>query len=376
MVEGARQIAPRDWNRLARRGFHLHHWFIAAERSGWSPRHVTVRGAEGLRGIIPAYLTDQGSLHDLHSRWLGPLQGAAARAGVNLRPIISVQAPYAVMSEPLGDPALLSTEVLHRVFDLLELRAKADGAKAIAWPCVDAGSKHLLLVGQERGYSVRYAGAGARIEVEWDSFGDYVATRSKHVRRTVRAEVEEFHSAGLCTELVSDYRVVVPEMNALYAQAFRRRNLRDAPLLRGFFEQLSLSPASDLRAQLPWHGSRLVGTSVNLITPHLLEGTFGAFAPEHRLGCAYYMDLCYEPIRLACRERIAAIDLGATALYAKVLRGAVLRRRLIMIKGTTAARHRLLGVLGQAVARRTEWKERRALGPLWGRGFQRERMPG
>lgn len=43
----------------------------------------------------------------------------------------------------------------------------------------------------------------------------------------------------------------------------------------------------------------------------------------------------------------------------------VLRRRFILIKGTTAARHRLLGAIGRQIARRTERKERRALGGLW-----------
>ena len=37
-----------------------------------------------------------------------------------------------------------------------------------------------------------------------------------------------------------------------------------------------------------------------------------------------------------------------------------------MIRGTTPTRHGLLSVLGHLVAQRTERKERRALGPLWG----------
>ena len=106
------------------------------------------------------------------------------------------------------------------------------------------------------------------------------------------------------------------------------------------------------------------------MTPELLEGTFGAFAQEHRRGPAYYNDLCYEPIRLACREGISAIDLGATALYTKVLRGAELRPRVALIRGTTAMRHRLLAALGRVVARRTQWKEQQSLGPLWPGGLQ------
>jgi hypothetical protein len=80
----------------------------------------------------------------------------------------------------------------------------------------------------------------------------------------------------------------------------------------------------------------------------------------------FYNDLCYEPIRTAIREDISSIDMGPTALYPKVLRGAVLQRKMILIRGTTPRRHRVLSLLGQLIARRTQQKERKALGSLWG----------
>jgi hypothetical protein len=116
-----------------------------------------------------------------------------------------------------------------------------------------------------------------------------------------------------------------------------------------------------------------VGTSLNLVTPQLMDGTFAAFGRQHHRGPVFYNDLCYEPLRHAIAERIEAIDLGASALYAKVLRGAVLQRRVVLIRGSSAAGHRALSALGGLVARRTEQKERESLGPLWGpRCFEEE----
>ncbi|HEX5963256.1 MAG TPA: peptidogalycan biosysnthesis protein [Gemmatimonadales bacterium] len=375
MLEGAHQIEPSEWDGLARRGFHLHAWYLAAERSGWRPRHVAVRGAEGLRGIVPAYLTGPGSLHNLHDRWLGPLSSPAAAGGIELCPVISVQAPLALVSEPLGNPDLLSVAVLHQVFETLEHRAFADEAKAVVWPWVEAGSPKLLEVAYERGYAVLYAGSTARLPVRWASFEDYVSTRSKNVRRTIKADLRASGTLRLRATLESDFRAAVPAMNALCRDAFRRRNGREAALPEAFFEELSRHPSEGIRAQLTWQGGRLVGTSLNVMTPELLEGTLLALSPDHQGGPAYYGDLCYEPIRLACSEAIAEIDLGATALYPKVLRGAVLRRRVTLLRGTTPARHRLLAALGHLVARRTAWKERRALGSLWGPHLFAEETP-
>lgn len=364
---GSEQVEPGEWDRLARRGFHLRPWFRAAERSGWIPRHVAVRGASGLLSIVPAYLAGHGALHDLHDRWLGPLRQFALYAGFTIRPVLSVQSPLALVSEPLGDVARLSDAVLHRIFESLEQAAEWDGAKAVVWPFVDAARGSLLEVARERGYAVVYAGATARLPIRWESFEEYVASRSKNVRRTIRADLATIRSSGVRTDFLSDFRGEAAAMDRLYREAFRLRNGREAPVARNLFEQLALEPSPGMKAHLTWEGGRLVGTSLNLMTSEVLEGTLGAFMPEHRAGAVYYNDLCYEPIRLATRERVAALDLGATALYAKVLRGAVLRRRMTLIRGTTRSRHRLLSALGHLVARRTEYKERRALGPLWGR---------
>lgn len=369
MLQGAGDLGASEWNSLARRGFHLHAWFLAAERCGWDARHVAVRGAGGLRAIVPAYLTGANSLNNLHDRWLGPLSRVMPFAGATLRPVISVQSPFALVPEPLGNPADLPPALLHRVLETLEARAEADGAKAVAWACAEEHDAALLHVAHERGYASFYAGASARLPIRWPSFEDYVASRSKNVRRTIRADLEAMRTAGLRTSVVSDFRTVAPAMTALYQEAFRRRNGRETPVPNDFFQELSRWPSPGIQAQLTWKGDRLVGTSVNLGTDRLLEGTFSAFRPEYRAGPAYFNDLFYEPVRLACRDGIEAIDLGATALYAKALRGASLRRRLILIRGTTPGRHRVLRAMGQLVARHTEWKERRALGPLWSRHF-------
>ena len=375
MLQGAGDLAAAEWNSLARRGFHLHAWFLAAEHCGWEPRHVAVRGPSGLQAVVPAYLTGMNSLNNLHDRWLGPLSRVMPLAGVSLRPVISVQSPFALVPDPLGDPAELSAALIHRVFETLEARAEVDEAKAIAWACVDEDNAALVQVARDRGYAILYAGASARLQVQWASFEDYVASRSKGVRRTIKADLEAMRSAGLQTSLVSDFRAAAPAMSVLYREAFRLRNGREAPVRESFFEELSRSPSPDVLAQLTWSGARLVGTSVNLRTPRLLEGTFGAFTPEHRAGPAYFNDLFYEPVRLACRDGIEAIDLGATALYAKALRGAALRRRVILIRGTTPGRHRVIRAIGQLVARQTEWKERRALGPLWSRRLSSREGP-
>ena len=367
MLGGADRLQAEEWNRLARRGFHLHQWFAEAERSGWNPRHLAVRGPDGLKTIIPAYLVGSGTPHDLHHRWLGPLRDVAAYAGFRLQPVLSVQAPFAHISEPLGNSTGLSNSILHEIFYALEQTAEREGAKAVAWPFVDTYCYRLMDVARDRGYAVLYSGATATLRVRWPSFEEYVASRSKNVRRTVLADIAFLGAAGLRTTLTSDFECDASQMDRLYRDAFRRRNGRASPVAAHFFQQLGRRQTPGILAQLTWHGDRLVATSLNLSSPERLDGTFAACSPEQRTTGVFYNDLCYEPLRLAIREGISSIDLGPTALYPKVLRGAVLQRRMILIRGTTPRRHRMLSLLGSLVARRTQQKERKALGSLWGR---------
>lgn len=317
--------------------------------------------------MIPAYLTGAETLHDLHDRWLGPLRGLE-RLGLGLRPVLSVQSPFSLSSDILGDSGALPRTVLEEVFGLLEETAWRERAKAVVWPFVDPADDAVLATARERGYAVVDTGVTARLRMRWGSFEEYVASRSKSVRRTIRADLAGLDAGGLETVSTSDYRVHAGDMDALYRQAYRRRNGRDARVGSGFFDHLARRAAPEIWAQITSSGGRIVGTSVNLAAGSVMDGTFAGFAAPAHGGPAYLSDLIYEPIRLACRSGISTIDLGMSALYPKVLRGARLRRRVALVRGTGPAVHQVLAALGAAVARRQEAKERRMLGPLWGPG--------
>ena len=362
-LEGAAALNETEWNGLARRGFHIHQWFRAAEDSGWRARHVIVREGPDARAVLPAYLTGPEVPHDLHDRWLGPLRGLE-RIGLGLRPVLSVQSPFSLTSDLLGDTNSLPRAMLAQAFDILEETAARERAKAVVWPFVDPADDAVIALARERGYAVIDAGATARLRIWWDSFDEYVASRSKSVRRTIRSDLAALGAAGLETVSTSDYRAQAAEMDGLYRDGYRLRNGRDARLAPGYFERLASPPTLGISAQLTASGDRIVGMSLNLAAGSMVDGTFAAFAVPERGGPAYLNDLVYQPVRLACGLGIRGLDLGMSALYPKVLRGARLRRRVALVRGTGPAMHQVLIALGAAVARRQEAKQRRMLGPL------------
>jgi predicted N-acyltransferase len=231
---------------------------------------------------------------------------------------------------------------------------------------VDPADEAVIALAREREYAVVPAGVTARLRIWWESFEEYVASRSKSVRRTIRADLAALGAGGLETVSTSEYRERVPEMDALYRGAYHLRNGCAPRLAPEYFHRIAAVPTPAIIAQLTWSDGRLVGSSLNLAGGSVLDGTFAAFGSPERGGPAYLNDLVYQPIRLACARGIAVIDLGMSALYPKVLRGARLRRRVALVRGSGPLMHQMLVALGSAVARRQELKERRMVGALWG----------
>ena len=182
---------------------------------------------------------------------------------------------------------------------------------------------------------------------------------------TIRTDLAALRAAGLETVGGPEFAEHADRMDAVYRAAYRRRNGRDPKLPAGWFRRLAAEAAPGIDAMLTWKGGQPAGTSFNLAAGDVLDGTFAAFREEEHGGPAYLNDLVYEPIRVACARGLETIDLGMSALYPKVLRGARLRRRVALVRGSSPVVHRALAALGQAVARRQEMKERRMLGALW-----------
>ncbi|MGI9190114.1 MAG: peptidogalycan biosysnthesis protein [Longimicrobiaceae bacterium] len=365
-LAGAASIPAAEWNALASRGFHLHRWFIAAEEGGWKARHLAVRGSDGLRAVVPAYLEGTTLFGDLHDRWFGPLRHVFARAGLRLRPTLAVVLPPGAASRPLGELDALPDSTVHEAFELLEEQALRDGAKAVVWPFLTQRDSRLLFIGAARGYRVVFTGSAAVLDTPWASFDEYLADRSKQVRRTVRRELKQLAASDLRVSTEMDLRPLAATLDVFYRHAFRERNGRDPVLHPTFFPALAGGDSGAIWAQCTWQGTRLVGMSIDACAGGEMDGSLGGFAGALRGTAAYTNSLIYLPVRIAAARGASEIHLGATSLYPKLLRGARLEPRFTLVRGCSPAARGQLALLARAFAARTRRKEARQLDSLLG----------
>jgi predicted N-acyltransferase len=364
MLSGALEI-PRDtWDALARRGYHRHAWFVAAEACGAEAKHVGVyKGAE-LVGVIPAYI-ERETLHgDLHARWYGPARGIAAAIGGSLRPSLAMGAPMSSGSDPLGSDEVLTDAVLDEALQLLEEEARVERVKAIVWPFLDESATTIREVARLRGFRESFANSEAVVDVEWSSTEEYLESRSKKVRRTLRNELAWVHDQGIRISWETDLRAHAESFDAFYRASYLSRNGRAASLAPNFFTELAKTRTPGVRVQCAWKGSTLLQMTVALDGGGALDLCMLAQSDETRNGLLYQHCLCYDPIRVAIADGLTRIHLGPSALYPKLLRGARLQSHLTLVRGMTPAARAALSVLSPVTNVRNRAKQRRLLGKL------------
>ncbi|MEP7066229.1 MAG: GNAT family N-acetyltransferase [Gemmatimonadota bacterium] len=361
MIGAARYIPRAQWDALARRGYHRHAWFSAAESSGAEPRHVGVFRGSQLLVVIPAYLERKVLDGDPYSRWLGATSRIAATLGAPLRSALTIGAPLSASSDVLGDREVLTDAVLDEALELLESEARAERVKAIVWPFVDANATPIREAARRRGFHEGLATSGAVMDVDWTSPQEYLESRPKGVQRTLRNELAWVHDQGVHFTWESDLRTHAETFDALYRASYVARNGRVATLAFNFFRELAAQSSEGVRVQCAWKGKTLLAMGVALDAGGRLDLCLRAQTDETRDSLLTPHCLCYDPVAVAIAEGITRIDLGPGALVAKLHRGARLNSRVTLVRGLAPAARAAVRVLTPLTNVRNRARHRRLL---------------
>jgi predicted N-acyltransferase len=262
-------------------------------------------------------------------------------------------------SDPLGGDHALSESVLDEALELLEAEARAEHMKAIVWPFVDSDAVSIRAAARARGYRESFANSDAVIDVDWSSAEEYLGSRSKNVRRTLRNELAWVHDQGVRVSWESDLRPHAHTFDALYRASYVTRNGRVANLDPNFFAELAKQRSAGVRVQCAWKGEKLLEMAVALDGGGELDLCLSAQSDETRNGLLYQHCLCYDPVRESIERGLTRIHLGPSALYPKVLRGARLQSRMTLVRGLTPAARAALRILAPVSNARNRAKHRR-----------------
>lgn len=269
-------------------------------------------------------------------------------------------------SDPLGARSVLTEDIIDDAMEIFENEARAERVKAIVWPFIGEDAAPIRAAAHRRGYRESFANSEAVVDVEWSSAEEYVGSRSKNVRRTLRNELAWVHDQGIRVSWETDFHALAEAFDAHYRASYVTRNERLAALASNFFAELAAQQSAGVRVQCAWRGTTLLEMAVALDAGGELDLCLSAQSDEMRNGLLYQHLLCYDPVRVAIADNISRIHLGPSALYPKVVRGARLQARLTLVRGMTPAARAALRVLAPLTDARNRAKQRRVLRTLSG----------
>lgn len=234
-------------------------------------------------------------------------------------------------------PESASTELLLDAFEAtaVELGASSSGLLYLrAGP--DAALERAL---RSRGYLAATLSADAYLTIEWPSFEEYVATRSKPRRQRIRREVRGFAESGIeisvhgADALGMDCALLQSDLHASFGH-----EEDPAEIMRGFDRiRTHLHPFT--RVLLAHRDERLIGYDLWYEYRERLYVKMGAYSREHVSNTDfYYFNVTfYEAIRHAVARGLRAIHYGPESYEAKVMRGCRLQPLACYLKPAAAS---------------------------------------
>ena len=317
-------VPASEWDRLwahepARATpFVQHAWLDAMEqsgavaaRTGWVPRHLTLRRGGRLVAAAPAYARSD-SDGDFGRDWAWA--EAAVRAGIPYYPKLVLGVPFTPVA---GRRILVAAGEDRRA----AVRALAAAARAV---CEEEGirSLHVLFSAPDEAPELEAAGLALRVDFQYHwlnegyrSFDDFLARFPSKRRNAVRRERAEPGRQGIAIRTVRGEELGengagwAREVSALHRASVDRMAWGRRFVDRAFYERVFRAMPGSLEVVEARRDGRLVGMAFNAASPERLYGRYWGCREEHRF---LHFNVClYHSVEESIRRGLLAFEPGA-----------------------------------------------------------------
>jgi hypothetical protein len=318
IIDTLRGVDPEAWNALAAGNPFLRHEFLhalhetgcACERTGWSPRYVTLWQGAALTGAMPLYAKDH-SYGEYVFDWAWA--DAYHRYGVEYYPKLLCAVPFS----PVTGPRLLARDGATRA---LLVRAALQLAR-------DTSSLHVLFPGETEAREMEAAGMMLRraVQFHWEnrgyaSFEQFLSELASAKRKKIRQERRRVRDSGVRLR-----RLVGTEIRDEHWSFFTRcynstyRAHHSTPYLNlEFFRRLGGSLPQHVLMVLAELDGKPIASALNIFSREALYGRYwGSLAHVPML----HFEACYYQALEFCIERGIRIFEGGAQGEHKLARG-------------------------------------------------------
>lgn len=327
------RFGSQRWNTLARSQslFSQWEWLEAYQQQSGRPQSAIILDeAIGPEAAILCAGSTAGDRYDL-SRLFGPDLGVADGE------------PQLILGGTSGyrGGVLLPPTPSRRLAAALAIGAAVEEVareQAVAgWGMLylDRATAAELAVHLDHGVARLLQAPGAVVDVEWESFDEYVATRPKSRRTNIVRDLRRTTEAGVAVTVETPRPSLIAEAAPLLSALQRRHGHPSTP--DGAGRYLTSFSSGPLERHAVFFVARLRGQVIAFAFAIAFDGTLyvrsaGFDDALARQTAAYFTTCYYEPIRYAVANGLHTIDLGPSAYEAKLLRGARLAPRWALVQ--------------------------------------------
>jgi len=318
VVDSLGAIDPEAWNALAAGHPFLRHEFLhalhetgcACDRTGWSPRYITLWQSESLVGAMPLYAKSH-SYGEYVFDWAWA--DAYHRSGLAYYPKLLAAVPFS----PVTGPRLLARD--HASRSIL-VRAALELAREVS-------SLHVLFPSENEAREMEEAGMMLRraVQFHWEnrgyaSFDEFLADLASAKRKKIRQERRRVREAGarirrLVGREISDedWRFFTRCYNGTY------RAHHSSPYLNlDFFRRLSESLPEHVLMVVADLEGKPIASALNIFSRDVLYGRYWGSIGHVPL---LHFETCYYQALEFCIERGIRIFEGGAQGEHKLARG-------------------------------------------------------
>ncbi len=318
------ELDAHEWNTLSGAHPFARHEFLAALEhtgclgpgTGWQPRYLLLRDAQGLAGAAATFVKSHS-----YGEFVFDFAWAQAYEGLGRRyyPKLTLATPFTPATGPrlLVRPGLDAAGVAAELLGALERDSAAHDLSGVHALFLDERARQACV---QRGWLLRRDCQFHWTNRGWKSFDEYLESFTAEKRKKARRERRRVAESGVRFETRFGGELDAPLLERIYAlhrDTFLRHG-HEPYLTPEFFAEVARRLPESLMVKLAVHGRTVVAAAIFFWWQEALYGRYwGAAADHHSL----HFEACYHQGIEFCIERgIARFEPGTQGEH-KVSRG-------------------------------------------------------
>lgn len=174
----------------------------------------------------------------------------------------------------------------------------------------------------------------AYLDINFSNFEEYLNYLKRHHRQDIKTKIKQFNSEGAVFEYCKNTEKIADTLYSFYIKTSEKHPMfMPINLTPAFFKEISPHLGKRFEVLLIKKDEKIIAFALIIKKRDSYSLRFVGFDYDLSYGVAAYYNIFYETIRLAIRDKVKVLWLGATSMFDKKRLGCEVVRPQVFIGG-------------------------------------------